>query len=368
MDCCGLSSTGLQNIDANELTADNATIFSNLNISGYSFLNNVLIKNNTTLLSSLNVSGFTMLNNNTTLLSSLNVSGFTNLDNTTNINGSFYISGLNVLETLNSFGTSISSLNNSTSENENGIVSLGSSLSTLYNFRSDNEDALMSKASTTFSTLIHGVYPGSEILFDTVISKSNYITSITGNECLTKIDSDGKLCVYHPFTVLLPIRTEGYWIVHDELESLQKQAIIDFGKFASLNLAVDKVVVVAGGAAAGVAAIATFLGLQSILSALSGGGGGGGGGGGTPPPPIDVIAINTQLNSNTNNINNLSTSSTLSINTLNNTTNSILGYINNSTRYSILNSNGLDVSGVSLLYGKTTLSSSLNVSDFSSFE
>ena len=57
MSCCSLSSTGLNNIDANELTSDNITVFSNLNISGYSFLNNVLIKNNTTLLSSLNISG-----------------------------------------------------------------------------------------------------------------------------------------------------------------------------------------------------------------------------------------------------------------------------------------------------------------------
>ncbi len=142
------------------------------------------------------------------------------------------------------------------------------------------------------------------------------------------------------------------------------QAIIDFGKFSSLNLAVYKAVLVAGGAAAGVAAIATFLGLQSILSALSGGGGGGGGG--TPPPPLDVFAINMQINENTNNINNLSTSSTLSIITLYNTTNYILGYINNLTRYSILNSNGLDVSGVSLLYGNTTLFSSLNVSGYTS--
>ncbi len=118
-----------------------------------------------------------------------------------------YIYGLNVLDTLNPFGTSISSLNNSTSENENVIVSFGSSLSTLYNFRSDNEDALMSNASTTFSTLIHGVYPSREILFDNVLSKYNYTTSITGNTCLTKIDSDGKLCVYHFFTVLLPVRT-----------------------------------------------------------------------------------------------------------------------------------------------------------------
>ncbi len=70
MDCCGLSSTGLQNIDANKLTSDNATIYSSLNVSGYSFFNNVLASNNSTLLSSLNVSGFTTLNNKTTVISS----------------------------------------------------------------------------------------------------------------------------------------------------------------------------------------------------------------------------------------------------------------------------------------------------------
>jgi hypothetical protein len=125
------------------------------------------------------------------------------------------------------------------------------------------------------------------------------------------------------------------------MESLQKQAIIDFGKFASLNVAVDKVVVVAGGAAAGVGAIAAYLGLSSILSILSSGG--------SLPDPIDVTGIN------------------MNINTLNNTTNSILGYINNLTHYSILNSNGLDVSGISILHGNTTLFnlySSLNVSGF----
>jgi hypothetical protein len=41
-----------------------------------------------------------------------------------------------------------------------------------------------------------------------------------------------------------------------ELESLQKQAIIDLGKFLAHDLARDRVVIVAAGAAAGVAAIA----------------------------------------------------------------------------------------------------------------
>ena len=48
MDCCGLSSTGLKNVDPNEVISDNITVLSNLNISGYSFLNNALIKNNYT--------------------------------------------------------------------------------------------------------------------------------------------------------------------------------------------------------------------------------------------------------------------------------------------------------------------------------
>ncbi len=121
----------------------------------------------------------------------------------------------------------------------------------------------------------------------------------------------------------------GFWIVHDELESLQKQAIIDLGKFLAHDLAIDGVSVVAVKAAEDVAAISLYLGIGSIIDAIQGGG---------PPTPIDVTAINTNINS------------------LNNTTNSILGYINNLTRYSI--SNGLDVSGISILYGNTSLFSS----------
>ena len=50
MDCCGLSSTGLNNIDANEITSNNITIFSNLNVSGYSFFNDILVENDSTFL------------------------------------------------------------------------------------------------------------------------------------------------------------------------------------------------------------------------------------------------------------------------------------------------------------------------------
>ncbi len=57
MDCCGLSSTGLKNVDANDITSDNITIFSYLNVSGVSNFNEAIIYNNTTLFSSLNISG-----------------------------------------------------------------------------------------------------------------------------------------------------------------------------------------------------------------------------------------------------------------------------------------------------------------------
>jgi hypothetical protein len=99
MDYCYSSSTGLNDINAINTASENITIFSNLNISGYSNLNELLVNDNATFVTSLNISGFTT-SNKTTILSSLNVSGFTNLDNTTNINRSLYISGLDVLDTL----------------------------------------------------------------------------------------------------------------------------------------------------------------------------------------------------------------------------------------------------------------------------
>jgi hypothetical protein len=246
-------------------------------VSGFSNLNELLVNNNATFITSLNVSGFTTLNNKTTLLSSLNVSGFTNLNNTTNINGSLYISGYNVLETLNSYSTS---------------------LSTLSNFRSDNESALITQESTTFSTLIHGVQPGSEIKFNTVLSTSNVLTQQNGTEYLTKIDSNGKLNVYHKYNEILPLKPSEYWVVHDELEKILIQAQVNVLKFVAHDLELDRIGLLAGGTAASLAAVIAVLGLTSVISAFLGGGGG------DPPAPIDVFAINMQLNENKNNLNN----------------------------------------------------------------
>ena len=92
MNCCGLSSTGLQNIDANEQTSDNSTVFSNLNVSD-----------------------FTTLSNDTSIFGTLNVNNFTILANNTTINGALYLSGVNVLSSIDNInkciGPSNSSLN-----------------------------------------------------------------------------------------------------------------------------------------------------------------------------------------------------------------------------------------------------------------
>ncbi len=43
------------------------------------------------------------------------------------------------------------------------------------------------RESTTFSTLIHGVYPSSEVKFGTILSKNNAFLQLTGTEFLTKL-------------------------------------------------------------------------------------------------------------------------------------------------------------------------------------
>jgi hypothetical protein len=116
---------------------------------------------------------------------SLNVSGFTTLNNTTDIHGSLYISGLNVLSTLNSFGTNLSTLDTTKADVENTLVTHETSVSDL--------NALITLENDI--TKIQGLTPQSEIQFN----RENSII-----DCLSKVDKDGKLCVYHPYKILLP--------------------------------------------------------------------------------------------------------------------------------------------------------------------
>ena len=76
-----------------------------------------------------------------------------------------------------------------------------------------------------------------------------------------KIDKDGKINIYHPPIVLLPSRSAGFWIVHDEIESLHIQAIVNAAKFLLHDGEIDVIGGVATKAAEGVAAIVIYLGI-----------------------------------------------------------------------------------------------------------
>ncbi len=96
MDCCGLSSTGfkLQDIDANDIIADNITILSNWNVSGTTNLNN-----------SLKVQGVNILNSIDNLNNIIN-----NDSSTINVNASnriiFNVNNIQLIK-INTTGSSI---------------------------------------------------------------------------------------------------------------------------------------------------------------------------------------------------------------------------------------------------------------------
>ena len=73
------SSTGVQNVDANEITADHVTIFSSLYVSGINIISSINTINSFigTSNSSLNITGTTQINFNagSTCLSYINASG-----------------------------------------------------------------------------------------------------------------------------------------------------------------------------------------------------------------------------------------------------------------------------------------------------
>ena len=73
MDCCNLSSSELQDIDANDIIADNITILSRLNVSGITNLHNSLnVDGTTNIYNSLNVQGVNILNSINNLNSIIN--------------------------------------------------------------------------------------------------------------------------------------------------------------------------------------------------------------------------------------------------------------------------------------------------------
>ncbi len=109
MDCCVLSSTGLNDIDANNITSDNITILSSLNVSGTNILleiNNIKIIIN----GDINNRNSDIIDINTNLS---NINGFINYSSfNLNIKGTTKIN-FNVgtqLTTINTSGSSASGL------------------------------------------------------------------------------------------------------------------------------------------------------------------------------------------------------------------------------------------------------------------
>ena len=90
-------------------------------------------------------------------------------------------------------------------------------VSTLKDFRSDNPYNIM-YADANNNNIIRQVLPTSETFF-----RATPTGVFTNYE--TKIDTDGKLNVYHSLDITLPTRPAGWWKIHDELVSMQQNDI-----------------------------------------------------------------------------------------------------------------------------------------------
>jgi len=127
-----INSSGIYDITSYNLTSNNATILSTLNVSGTTTLNNVIINgsfnsnnsinSNTTINGTLNVSGTTSLRNTTTISSSLNVSGTTTLNNVTTINSSLNVSGTTRLNNTTTINSSLNVSGTTTLNNNSTVV------------------------------------------------------------------------------------------------------------------------------------------------------------------------------------------------------------------------------------------------------
>jgi NDP-sugar pyrophosphorylase family protein len=131
MDCCNLSSTGLQDIDANDIIADNITILSNLNVSGSTYLYN-----------SLNVQGVNILNSINNLNNIIN-----NNSSTLNINSSnlinFYVNNTQLTK-IDTTGLSIYHPALETFPyNHDGWYNIGDRFNKLFHVMSDSPHSII---------------------------------------------------------------------------------------------------------------------------------------------------------------------------------------------------------------------------------
>ena len=168
-----INSSGVYDITSYNLKSNNTTIFSTLNVSGTTTLNNVIING------SLNSTNF--LNNNTTINGTLNVSGTTTLSNNTTINGTLNVSGKTL---LNNNSTVVGTLNIS------GYTNIKSFLEVLEDI-SCNWITCASSAviGNTIYCNNHTNNTGDTINFNILSSTNNYPSICTINSIETKINN-----------------------------------------------------------------------------------------------------------------------------------------------------------------------------------
>jgi hypothetical protein len=162
MDCCNLSSTGLQDIDANDIIADNITILSNLNFSGTTNLNNVL-----------NVQGVDVLNSINNFNNNIN-----NDSSTININASNLIN-FNVYNTqLTKLDTTGLSIYHPALEtfpyNYDGWYNIGDRFNKLFHVMSDTPHSIINYDAThntviriSEQDIVNQIYYARQIQFQT---------------------------------------------------------------------------------------------------------------------------------------------------------------------------------------------------------
>ena len=141
MDCYNLSSTGLQDIDANDVIADNITILSNLNVNGSTYLYN-----------SLNVQGVNILNSINNLNNIIN-----NNSSTVHINASNLINfNVNNTQLTKIDTTGLSIFHDALGTfpyNYEGWYNIGDRFNKLYHVMSDSPNAIINY-DTTHNTII----------------------------------------------------------------------------------------------------------------------------------------------------------------------------------------------------------------------
>jgi hypothetical protein len=289
MNCCGLSSTGLNDIEANNITSDNITIYSNLNVSGITNLYNSLnVSGITNLYNSLNVQGVNILNSINNLNSIIN-----NDSSNININASnniFFNVNNTQFTKIDSSGLSVFHAARETifPYNYEGWYNIGDRLNKLYHVMEDSPDNIIN-FDTTHNTvirfreqdIINNIYYPRQIQFQsfegTTFSKFdisglqlldkynnwyyiNKLFSITNNSTLlcsdkVMVDSSGDLKVYFPST--------NTWLnVADNLFSNNTQSIVE-----QINTATNSII----GAVGALAALSNYYqSLQLTVAVVAG--------------------------------------------------------------------------------------------------